>query len=663
MALIAPLKPEQLCANCDPTQLDFDTTDELDDLTDFIGQERAIEAIRFGVSIQRSGYNIFALGPSGTGKYTLVHQFVQSQAANEPVPDDWCYVNNFDQSHKPNALRLPPGMARQFRNDMSRLIDDLQTGLSSALESEEYQTRRQVLGAEFRERQQESLQTLQNNAQERGLTLLQTPAGFAFAPVKDGNVIAAEDFQKLPDEERKRLEGEISALQTELQAALQQVPRWERELRSRIRDLNREVTGFVIQDAMTELRNAYSERSNMADYLDGVNKYLDAVQNDITENLRDFLAGTESGDPSSGASGGPAVSDQNVSRSAESNPALRRYQVNVLVHSGDSEGAPVFYESNPNYLNLVGRVEQMAQMGALITDFTLIKPGRLHQANGGYLLLDAQEVVSQPYAWVGLKRALEFEQIRIESPTQMMSLTSTVSLEPEPIPLDIKVILLGDRMIYYLLSQSDPDFNELFKVEADFSEVVERTPENQMLYARMIATIIRREKLLPFDKSAIGRVIDHSSRLVADSERLTMQVQAVVDLMEEASHWAAVNGSTIVTAEHVQQALDAKIFRADRTRERMEEQVLRETILIDTSGAKVGQINGLAVLQLGNFAFGRVSRITARVRIGKGEVVDIEREVAMSGPLHSKGVLILSSFLTLFLRNGKGILFVDAIRA
>ena len=637
MSPVKPLSPDQLYTPFVLDEADFTTTDELTELTDPIGQERAIEALQFGVGIDRHGYNIFALGPAGAGKYTLARRYVEQRAATQPPPSDWCYINNFEQPYKPLALQLPPGMGKTLHADMEHLIDELQTGLSSALESDEYQTRLQVLESEFRERQQTSLQELQDNAQERGLTLLRTPAGLVFAPFKDGNVLSPEDFQKLPEEERKHLEAEVEDLQKSLQSALQQAPRWERELRVKVRELRREVTDFVINDVTNDLLAKYTEQP-------AVIKYLQAVRADVSGHLQDFLK-TPEGASEAEAEGEAPSAPSAINGNSQRNPALRRYQVNVLVDCSDAQGAPVLYEINPSYLNLVGRVEQMAQMGALVTDFTLIKPGVLHRANGGYLLLDARKLLMQPNAWEGLKRALEFGEIRIESPLQMMSLTSTVSLEPEPIPLDVKVILLGDRMLYYMLAQADPDFDELFKVAADFSEVITRDPESQMQYARLIATIVQSQKLRPFDKSAVGRVIEQSARMVGDSEKLSTRVQMIVDLLEETDHWAAEAGAQVATAAHVQKAIDAKIRRSDRAREMMQEQVLRETILVDTEGERVGQINGLAVLQLGNFAFGRASRITATVRLGKGDVIDIEREVAMSGPSHSKGVLILSSYL------------------
>jgi lon-related putative ATP-dependent protease len=602
---------------------------------EFIGQERASAAIELGITINRQGYNIFALGPSGAGKYTVIQHFVARQAAAEAPPEDWCYVNNFEQPYMPRALRLPTGMGKQLERDMGRLVEDLRTGLSSAFESDEYTTRRRALEEEFQERQQGSLKELQDTARERGLALLRTPAGLAFAPLRDGEVIPPEEFQKLPEEEQKRVQAEVEALQEQLQKVLLQVPRWEREFRTRLRELNNEVTALVVNDLLDDLLVKYKD-------LPDVLSYLRAVQQDISEHLDDFL---DSGDEKPAEGAQVEAANLPIPDTFKKSPALRRYQVNVLVDSSAAQGAPVIYESNPSYLNLVGRVEQMAMMGALITDFTLIKPGMLHRANGGYLVLDALKVLSSPYAWEGLKRALQFRQIRIESPVQMLSMTSTVSLEPEPIPLDIKVILMGDRQLYYMLAQADPDFNELFKVAADFDDEFVRDEETTRQYARLIAAIVRRNELLPFDRSAVCRVVEQAARLVEDSERVTAQMQAIVDLLEEADHWARRGNAALVSVDHVQQAIDAQVYRSDRVRTQMQEQMLRETVLIDTEGAKVGQINGLSVLFLGTFSFGRPSRITATVHMGQGEVVNIEREVEMSGPLHSKGVLILSGFL------------------
>lgn len=628
---VAPLPPTALYRRCTLDSVAFNTTDDLGDSVEFIGQDRAIKALELGVSLRRQGYNIFVLGPSGTGRHTLVRRLVEERAAQEAPPDDWCYVNNFSQPYIPIALRLPAGMGKELQRDMERLVEDLHTGLSSAFESEEYQTRRRVLEGEFQERQQQSLSELQEEARRRNLTLLRTPSGLAFAPLRNGEVLPPEEFQKLPEAEQQRIQREVAALQEQLQRMLLQVPRWEREFRTRLRELNQEMAGLVVNDLTDDLEEKYAA-------LPHVLEYLAAVKQDVSNRLEDFLSdGEEKPDT-------PPVTPPGMEARSRA-AARRRYAVNVLVDAGEATGAPVVYEKNPSYMNLVGRVEQMAMMGALITDFTLIKPGALHRANGGYLILDALKVLTSPYAWEGLKRALQFGEIRIESPIQMMSLTSTVSLEPEPIALDVKVILVGDRMLYYLLVQADPEFSDLFKVQADFDDEFVLDDATAAQYARLLASIVRARGLHPFDRGAVCRLIEHAARLVSDTERLTARVQTMVDLLEEADHWARRAGATVVTAAHVQQAIDGQVYRADRIRSRMQEEVLRETILIDTDGAKVGQINGLSVIGLGNFAFGRPSRITATVHMGKGDVVNIEREVALSGPLHDKGVLILAGYL------------------
>ena len=629
MAPVESLRPEQLCRNCDGSQFDFESTAELEDLSDIIGQERAVNAVQFGIGIRREGYNLFALGPSGTGKRTTISQFLEQKASAEPVPSDWCYVNNFEQSHKPRALRLPPGQGGVLRDDMEQLIEELRTVIPAAFESEDYHTRRQEIQEEFKEQQENTFGELQELARERSIALIRTPSGLAVAPLKDGEVMSPDDFQKLPEEERKRFEEDIAEVQERLQETLPQARQWEREARERVKELNRQVAMFATDGMIDELREKYAELPAVVDY-------LKAVQQDVVDNFDQFRETEET----------PKVMGVSVPRSVTRESLLRRYQVNVLVDHSESEGAAVVYESNPTYNNLIGRVEQIAQMGALLTDFNLIKPGALHRANGGYLILDARQLLMQTYAWEGLKRAIRSRELRIESLAQALSLISTVSLDPEPIPLDVKVVLIGDRLLYYMLYSMDPDFGELFKVEADFNEDMTRTPESNLLYARLIATMARQEELRPFDRGAVGRVIERSSRMAGDAEKLSVHMLSIVDLLREADYWAEVAGNGAVTAGDVQRAIDAKIHRADRVRERVHERIQRGTILIDTTGERVGQVNGLSIVGLGDFAFGQPSRITARIRIGSGKVVDIEREVELGGPIHSKGVLILSSFLS-----------------
>ena len=630
MARITPLDPAALCRRCDPMQFPFETTVEVEELTEIIGQARAVEAVRFGIGIRREGYNLFALGPTGTGKRSLVQRFLTQRASAEPTPSDWCYVNNFAQPHKPRALRLPPGWGVRLRRDMERLVEELRASLSAAFESDQYRTRRQEIEESFKERQENALHEVQQQGQTQGIALLHTPVGLAFAPMRAGEVISPEEFQKLPAQEQEHVQAEVAALQGQLQRALHQLPQWERERRDHVKELNREVAMSATGHLLDELRQAYTSLSAVTDYLHD-------VQQDVLERMDDFLSPMEP-QPDAPVDGGPPPSQA-------APPSFRRYQVNVLVDHSAGQGAPIVYEDLPTVQNLMGRSEHLPQMGALLTDFTLIKPGALHRANGGYLLLDARNVLQQPFAWEELKRALCAHEIRIELLGQMLNPISTVSLEPEPIPLDAKVVLLGDQMLYYQLYQRDPEFGELFKVAVDFEEQMDRTPENDLLYARLIATLTRRQGLRPFDRGGVARVIEQSARLSGDAEKLSTRIQSIVDLLREADYWAGEDGHGIVGASDVQRAIDAQVHRADRLRERMQEEIQRGTILIDTQGATVGQVNGLSVISLGQLAFGHPTRITARVRLGRGEVIDIEREVALGGPLHSKGVLILTGFL------------------
>ncbi|MFP3895979.1 MAG: Lon protease family protein [Anaerolineales bacterium] len=632
------LEAATLYQHTDPQSLDFETTDDLQDLTEVIGQERAVEAMRFGIGIEDGGFNIFAMGSSGIDKESLMRRFFEEKAKEKAVPPDWCYVNNFEDDNKPRLIELPAGMGVEFRDDMDDLVEQFDTALSAAFESEEYQSRRQSIMEEFGERQQNAFQELQQRAQQENVRLIRTPAGLAVAPVHDSEVLSPEEIQQLSEEEQERLQEKVSDFQDELQEILRQVPSWQRQMREQLNDLNREMANLAIGGLIDELREEYE------DYPDII-EHLDAVQEDVVENAEDFLPQDQNaqqimqalqGEDEGGAEGRQVLRQQ---------ARMRQYRVNVIVDHSKSEHAPVIYEDNPTYQNLIGRIEHRARMGALTTDFHLIKPGALHRANGGYLLLDARKMLMEPYAYEALKRAMSSGKIRIESLGRQLSLISTVSLEPEPVPLNVKVGLFGDRMLYYLLWQLDPEFQELFKVEADFSEQMDRNEENQQLYAQMIGTMIHEADLQAFDRNAVARVIEHTARMVGDTEKLSTKKEQVDDLLREANYWAQENGNPVVTAEDVQRAIDAQIYRADRLRERMQEAILRETILIDTEEEEIGQINGLSIIPLGNFMFGRPTRITARTRMGKGEVVDIEREVELGGPIHSKGVLIMAGFM------------------
>ena len=621
------LSADALRQTCAPSQFDFETTDELDAGAYVVGQERAIEAIEFGVGIEGRGYNIFALGAPGTGRRALVDRLLDEAASDAPAPSDWCYVNNFDDPRRPQALELPSGRGTDLRDDMNDFINELKTALPATFESEEYQTRRQVIEDETRQEHEEALEDLRERAREENIAVLQAPHGFVFAPIRDGEVVPPEEFQSLPEEERTRIQALIEEFQDELQEILRKVPERQRTIQERIRELNREMAGYAVDDLIDRLRESYTD-------LPEVQEFLDDVRANIVENVEAILNMSDEND---GFGPGASVGG--------SGP-WRRYRVNLVVDHGEDDRAPVITEDNPNYQNLVGAVEQIAQMGALVTDFNLIKPGALHRANGGYLVIEARKLLTQPYAWEGLKRALRNEAINIESPGQALGLMNTVTLDPEPIPLDVKVVLLGERVLYYLLCALDPDMEELFKVMADFDDEFDRTAEGQSRYATMLASIADREELYPLDRSAVARVIDRSARLVSDAEKLTTHTRDITDLLRESHYWADQEDADVISSEHVQQAIDAKTRRADRLREQIQESIDRETLYISTEGEQVGQINGLSVIQQNNFSFGRPNRITARVRLGTGEIIDIERETALGGPIHAKGVLILSGFLS-----------------
>jgi lon-related putative ATP-dependent protease len=624
MTVPDPLPPECLLRRCDTARFAFATTAELADLAEGVGQMRAIEAAHFGIGMRHAGYNVYVMGRPGSGKRTLIRQLLDQRAGADAQPADWCYVHNFAQPHKPRALRLPAGLGARLRDDMQQLLAELMTAIPAVFEGEEYRRRVAQIDDDYAERQSQAFGAVGDDAVRHGIVLLRTPNGFSFAPAKGDEVMAPDEYDKLPAEEKTRVEQEIGRLQASLEQAIRQVHQWRRERVERVRKLNEEVVLFAVGHLIDELRTAYADHP-------AVCGHLNEVQQNVIASMDEFRH------PKEGAAGLAALTGEA--------PNLNRFLVNLLVGRTADERAPVVYEEHPTYQNLLGRVEHIAQLGALITNFQLIKPGALHQANGGYLLLDAFKLLAQPFAWEGLKRALATHEIRMESLGQMYSLVSTVSLEPEPIPLDVKVVLLGNRTLYYLLAQYDPEFGELFKVAADFEDEVERSPDNDLLYARLIGTLVRRDGLRPFDREAVGRVIEHAARRAEDAHKLSTHVERLADLVREADYWAAADTREVVTRADVERAIAAQIRRSDRLRERSHEAILRGVLHIDTAGEAVGQVNGLSVFQLGDFTFAQPSRITATTRLGEGEFVDIQREVKLGGPIHSKGVLILASYL------------------
>jgi lon-related putative ATP-dependent protease len=620
-----PLDSSQLYKPCVVEHLHFKSTDELEDISITIGQGRAIDSIQFGLRIEHKGYNIFALAPSGTGKLTTIRQLVEHESRQMDIPSDWCYINNFSEPAKPYAVEFTAGKGKEFQQDMEQLIDELSVAIPAAFDGDEYRSKREEIEAEYRKMELDEINLLRDEALKTHIILTETPTGYAFTPVDDKKeIISTEQFNKLDDAVQKKYQNDIISLQQRLQKLLRKFPVWRKETKRKMQALNREVAALAVNHSIDELKNKYSKHEKVL-------SYLNDVDDDILEHVRDFIPQGEQALPFFKGT------------VKEENP-FKRYQVNLIVFNGEQKTAPVVYEDHPNFANLLGRVDHQAYMGALTTNFTMIKPGAFHKANGGYLILDARKLLFQPYAWDTLKRTLQSGEIRIESLERSLSLISTSSLEPESIPVDFKVILFGDRLIYYILNQYDPEFQDLFKIAADFDDTVARSNSEEE-YARLLATIARKENLHPYSSQAIARIMEHSARLTGDAEKLSTHLRSIKDLLIESDYWAKFNGHEIVASSDVQQAIEQKVHRLDRIREKMYENIQRGTVFIDIENRTIGQINALSVLQLGEFSFGQPTRITATTRLGSGKVVDIEKETELGGPIHSKGVLILSSFI------------------
>jgi lon-related putative ATP-dependent protease len=617
-----PLAAESLYKHCDASAFSFDTTTELADLDIAVGQQRALSALEFGVRMTGDGYNLFVLGRDGSHRHRIVKEYLESLETGT-APSDWCYVNNFGDERKPVALRLPAGKGTALKQDVADVVDELLAAIPAAFESEHYRNQIAEITQEYEERHRATMDALQEEALEHDLSLVPTPHGFAIAPTRAGKLLSDEDFEKLSDKEQESTTKAMEAMTEKLRAHIEELPEWHKQRRERIKALNREVTELAIRSPFVQLTAAYTEFPEVL-------RFLEDMREDVLAHAPDFQ---------------PEETRQTVLGAAPSR-SMQRYEVNVLVEQPENGGVPIIYEGNPTYQNLLGRIEHLPQLGALVTDFSMIRPGALHRANGGFLILDADRLLTEPFAWTSLKRTLFEKAVRMESLGQQLSLVSTVSLEPDPIALDCKVILLGTRFLYFLLCELDPDFQELFKVAADFENRLDRTDDNVQLYGRLIATLAKREELLPLTPSAVARIIEQSSRLLGDAEKLSTRLRDVSDLIRESDYWARRADSDTVHAEHVQAAVDAQIHRLDRLRSEMHEEIQRDDILIDTQGTKLGQVNALSVIDVGRMSFGQPSKITANVSIGDGKIVDIERETELGGPIHSKGVLILSSYVS-----------------
>ena len=624
---VAPLPPERLRTVCDPSSLGFTSTAEIDDADVGFIHDRAIGAIRLGLDIEGPGYNLFVLGDAGSGRHDIVARLLADERHHGTPPADWCYVRNFAHASQPRLLRLPCGRGAGFRSDMERFVEELMPAIGAVFESDDYRNRIEALQDEAKQREETALRTLGDEAQKLGIALLRTPHGFAFLPMKDAeSTLSQDEFEALPEARQKELGDNIKLLHERMHRLMGgDFPRWRRELQNSIRDAGRDALGVTVQHMIEELKPTYAD-------LPEVGAHLDAV-------LQDIIASGESLHAS------PHADEDADTITYSGTITVQRYLVNLLVENPADGTRPVVYEDHPTLQNLVGRIDHLVHMGTLVSNFTLIRAGALHRANGGFLVLDAVKLLSQPFAWEGLKRALKSERLRIESLSELIGVTGSVQLEPEPMPLDLKVILIGERLIYYLLGQYDPEFAALFRINADMESEIARTQDSTAAYARLIAALARRESLPPLSAAAVARLIDDAARLAGDAERLSARTQPIDDRLREAAHFATAAGSAQIEREHVDAALAAHRQRHERVRLHYQQEIQRGQLLVDTDGEHVGQVNGLAVVPLGEDSFAHPVRITATVRVGEGEVIDIEREVKLGGPIHSKGVLILSSFV------------------
>jgi lon-related putative ATP-dependent protease len=628
---VTALAPSALYRRCDPTEIPFATTADGVEVTAIVGQSRAVDAVRFGVGLRHEGYNLFALGPPGVGKRALLRQELDRQAAALETPADWCYVNNFTAPNRPRSLKLPAGMGARLRTDMEDAVAELCVAMRAAFDSEAYRTHRHRLMAQGKEQQDRAFAEMQTRAKERHVAVLRTEGGIVLTPIRDEAPLDDEEFQRLPGDAQQTLRAALEAVSGELQAMFEQFHEWSHEQHAAMKALDNDTAALVARRVVDGLRGRYQDQR-------AVLEHFDELEKDVIAEADDFAQ--------AGADGGQTKLHHAFHLRRGDEPSFRRYEINVLVDNGGRRGAPVIYEDTPSYSNLIGRVEHVSQQGALVTDFTLIKPGALHRAGGGYLVLDALRILQHPFAWEALKRAVQAGEIRLKAPGEIAELVPTLSLDADPIPIyNTKIVLLGDRFLYQLLSNLDADFGELFKVVVDFEDSMPRRPDSELLYASLLGTLVRREQLRAFDRTAVARVVEHASRLVEDAERLSVHMRPIVDLLREADFWAGSAGRAVVSAADVQAAIDAQAQRCGRVRDRLLEATQRDQILVDTAGAQIGQVNALTVVQLAEFAFGRPTRITARVRAGEGTVLDIEREVELGGPIHSKGVLILAGFL------------------
>lgn len=627
MAAREPLAPQKLRRACPAGAIPFDDTAKAPPLTATIGQERAERALKFGLTIPTRGFNVFASGPVGTGKDSTVQKHVGKVAGKRPTPDDWCYVYDFDDPRRPAALRVPAGRGRDFVADIDEFVSDAREELPKVFESEEYERRRNALLADIQKARDELLKETQEKASQMGFVLRMTLQGFATLPVVDGQAIEPEKFDDLPESTKRDIQKRGTGLQEEIRGVMRRMRAVEKQAKDGLTELDREMSLLAVGHLLEGLREKYADCPQVI-------AYLEAVEKDIVEHLEAFKK-------EEGQQVQLPFLPQQVAEAG-----LARYRVNLFVNNAETTGAPVVVEDNPNYYNLFGRIEYESFLGGMTTDFTEIKAGAIHRANGGYLVIQALDAMTSPFVWQTLKHTLRSGHSRIENMGEQYRFFPAATLEPEPIPIDVKVVMIGSPYLLSLIRAYDDDFQKLFKVKADFDVDVSRSAKSIRAYCVFAADVARRNGLCHFDRGGLAKLVEYGSWLAGDQKRLSTRFMQVADLANEAAYWAGTNGHTLVTGDDVARAQIEVRKRASMIEERVQRLYEEDVLLVDTDGAVVGQVNGLAVYDMGDYSFGRPNRITARTRIGREGVIDIEREAKLAGPTHSKGVLILSSYLS-----------------
>lgn len=638
MRKVKELKPAQVYKTCNLKSLKFRTTDDLTPCTDYIGQERAVQSIHFGLGMEFSGYNIYLGGPTGVGKTTIIDNILKSIAKDKPKPPDWCYVFNFQDPDEPRSIELPTGKGKEFKSDMEDFLQDLQMDIPRAFESKEFEEQKQDTMNTIHREKNNLFEALQKNAKDSGIQVQFSPTGIITIPLVNGQPVTPENYNTLDDETKEEIKVRKEKVDLEVAEVLKTARKLEREASDKVKELEKKVALFSVRDLIDIIREKYKAYPQIIDYFDQLQKH-------ILENIDHFLP------PKQGPVGSPVAAPMPY-RMPQQEPPFTEYKVNVFIDNSNTQGAPVIFETHPTYSNLFGSIEKEARFGALVTDFTMIRPGSMAKASGGYLVIDALDLFKYPFVWDSLKKALENEELRIEDVYQQYGFSSTVGIRPEPVKLDAKVIIAGNSQLYSMLYAYDEDFRKLFKAKADFDYIVDRDDSTLFQYACYIKSVCDREGLKKFDRSGVERVIEYSSRHAGDQNKLSLQLGSMTKILSESNYWAGLDNSKSIKRTHVEKAVEEKIYRSRMVEDKIQEMIAKGTILVDTQGIVVGQINGLSVYNMGDYAFGKPSRITCETYMGTEGLINIDRRAKLSGSIHDKGVMILSGFIgTEFAQN------------